>query len=435
MAYPRLNAELQAELRQIYQTLAGDDMPMVRKAAFVATGPLATVLKKEHVKEVVLPALKTLAEDGADSTRVHFVECVLAIAPVFVGSADEFAECVLPVFEAVAEDASWRVRAKFAKQMDKLVEVLPQPLSAQHALPVFAALLRDNEAEVRAGAVAALLGVCRASQADAFKAQVLPLIAGGALDADASAPVRVALSEAIADLCPVLGKDAAQNTILPVVLRMLKDDEADVRLNIISKIDVLSQILGAEQLSATIAPAVIEMAQDAKWRVRLSVMEKLAHIGKQLGAAFFEKALRDLFLAGLADSVYAVRTAAAEQIRPIIGVFGVDWATKKLLPQIFEIYEKAVNYLHRMVPVVLVGHLAGVVPGDVCAEAAVPLVLKACKDPVSNVRLSAARALEKLIPMLDAVLIQTRVKPVLVEMKSDADSDVQYYAGQALKKC
>ena len=39
---------------------------------------------------------------------------------------------------------------------------------------------------------------------------MLPLIAGGALDADASAPVRVALSEAIADLCPVLGKDAAQ---------------------------------------------------------------------------------------------------------------------------------------------------------------------------------------------------------------------------------
>jgi hypothetical protein len=30
---------------------------------------------------------------------------------------------------------------------------------------------------------------------------------------------------------------------------------------------------------------------------------------------------------------------------------------------------------------------------------------------------------------------QTRVKPVLVEMKGDADSDVQYYAGQALKKC
>jgi hypothetical protein len=52
-----------------------------------------------------------------------------------------------------------------------------------------------------------------------------------------------------------------------------------------------------------------------------------------------------------------------------------------------QIYDKAVNYLHRMVPVVLVGHLAGCVPGDVCAEAAVPLVLKACKDPVSNVRL------------------------------------------------
>jgi hypothetical protein len=38
-----------------------------------------------------------------------------------------------------------------------------------------------------------------------------------------------------------------------------------------------------------------------------------------------------------------VRTAAAEQIRPIIGVFGVEWATKKLLPQIFEVQYACVS--------------------------------------------------------------------------------------------
>lgn len=30
---------------------------------------------------------------------------------------------------------------------------------------------------------------------------------------------------------------------------------------------------------------------------------------------------------------------------------------------------------------------------------------------------------------------QTRIKPVLNEMKADTDSDVQYFSGQALKKC
>ena len=285
MMYPRLNPALQAEVRQMYQSLASDETPMVRKAAFAATGPLCTVRKKESVREVVLPALKTLADDGADATRVHFVECVLAIAPLFVGPGalggdGEFAECVVPSLEAVAEDASWRVRSKFAKQADKLAEVIGQTLSAQHVLPAFARSLRDSEPEVRSAACTSLLGLCRASEAGAFKAIVLPSIA--ALAADSSAPVRVALSEALADLCPVLGKDSSLQLVLPVVLRMLKDDDSEVRLNVIAKVDVLSKVLGPEQLSSTLAPAVIEMAQDAKWRVRLSVMEKLAHIGKQL---------------------------------------------------------------------------------------------------------------------------------------------------------
>jgi serine/threonine-protein phosphatase 2A regulatory subunit A len=153
------------------------------------------------------------------------------------------------------------------------------------------------------------------------------------------------------------------------------------------------------------------------------------------GVAFFESSLKDLFLGGLADSVYAVRTSAAEQIRPLIETFGVEWSCKKLLPPIMAIYDSTVNYLHRMVPVVLSGHLVGVLPADALAEIAVPLVLKACKDQVSNVRLAAARSLEKLIPALDATLVQNRVKPVLNEMKSDSDADVQYFSGQAMKKC
>ena len=68
---PLVCARTQAEVRQLYQTLAGDDMPMVRKAAFVATGPLATVLKKEHVKEVVLPALKARACVSVCGSQMH----------------------------------------------------------------------------------------------------------------------------------------------------------------------------------------------------------------------------------------------------------------------------------------------------------------------------------------------------------------------------
>lgn len=69
----------------MYATLSRDETPMVRKAVYVASGPLATVLGKEHVRTEVLPVLRQLAEDPADSTRIHCVEALLAIAPIFVG--------------------------------------------------------------------------------------------------------------------------------------------------------------------------------------------------------------------------------------------------------------------------------------------------------------------------------------------------------------
>jgi hypothetical protein len=139
--------------------------------------------------------------------------------------------------------------------------------------------------------------------------------------------------------------------------------------------------------------------------------------GVMQGIASFEKTLRDVIMAGLADSVYAVRTSACEQVRVMIDAFGVEWGVKQLLPYIFEVYDKAVNYLHRMVPVVVIGHVVAVIPVEVTIDSALPILLKACKDPVSNLRLCAARILEKTIPSLDTTLVQTRIKPLLLEMK------------------
>jgi hypothetical protein len=80
----------------------------------------------------------------------------------------------------------------------------------------------------------------------------------------------------------VLGRDLTQSTILPLLLRLLKDDESEVRFHLISKVDVLCRVLGADVLAQSLAPAILELSHDAKWRVRLSVVEKLAYLGKQL---------------------------------------------------------------------------------------------------------------------------------------------------------
>ena len=57
MIYSRLNGPLQDEVRQLYITLSHDETPMVRKAAFIATGALTAVYRKEHVRSDILPGM------------------------------------------------------------------------------------------------------------------------------------------------------------------------------------------------------------------------------------------------------------------------------------------------------------------------------------------------------------------------------------------
>ena len=59
----------------------------------------------------------------------------------------------------------------------------------------------------------------------------------------------VFLSESIVDLCLPLGRDHTQNSLLPLILKLLKDEEPEARLNVIGRVNILVQVLTPEQVS------------------------------------------------------------------------------------------------------------------------------------------------------------------------------------------
>lgn len=58
---------------------------------------------------------------------------------------------------------------------------------------------------------------------------------------DPSQHVRAALGTQISGLAPLLGKDSTIEHLLPLFLKLLKDDFSDVRLNIISKLEQVNE--------------------------------------------------------------------------------------------------------------------------------------------------------------------------------------------------
>ena len=109
---------------------------------------------------------------------------------------------------------------------------------------------------------------------------------------EVSEQVRAALASSVGDLAPALGRDATVARVLPVLLALLRDANAEVRLNIISNLGPVHAVVGVDLLSQSLLPAIVDLADDAKWRVRGAIIEHVPLIADQLGVAFFDDALK-----------------------------------------------------------------------------------------------------------------------------------------------
>ena len=155
------------------------------------------------------------------------------------------------------------------------------------------------------------------------------------------------LASVVMGLAPMLEKEAAINDLLDLFLRLLKDEVPEVRLNIISKLDAVNKVIGIEVLTQPLLPAIVELAEDKLWRVRLAIIEYVPLLAGQLGVEFFDDKLSALCLSWLGDPVYSVREAATLNFKKLIQIFGVEWASRSIIPQILNFHSHA-NYLYRL---------------------------------------------------------------------------------------
>ena len=87
--------------------------------------------------------------------------------------------------------------------------------------------------------------------------------------------VRSALATTIMGLAPVVGRENTTQLLLPLFLRLLRDENSEVRLNIISKLECVNEVIGIDLLSQSLLPAVVDLAEDRQWRVRLAIIEAM----------------------------------------------------------------------------------------------------------------------------------------------------------------
>lgn len=231
-------------------------------------------------------------------------------------------------------------------------------------------------------------------------------------------------------IAPVLGKDKAVELLLPLFVRLLKDEIPDVRMSVVPSLGTLNEVIGSDLIAQQIIPEIATLADDPQWRVRLAVCEQIPGLAGSLGQSVFNDKLKALVLAWLEDNVFSIRSNASICIAKLCKVLGAGWVTSSLLPKLTSMAnnKESETYLSRLTALFLMQSCAETMDKDNVNKGALPIVLKLCKDPVANVRFNAARALELMAPKLAS----KEVKPTLDTMTKDSDIDVQYYSKQAL---
>lgn len=157
VVHVRVSAQMQADLRQTFANLCGDETPMVRRAAAKHMGSFVQVCTADIVKDEIVPLFLRLSEDDQDSVRLLIVE---TLAPLAKGLSRETVQTELTqTFRKFVADRSWRVRYMVSQQLFQLCEALGTECSKVEIVPALTRLLSDTEAEVRVASVAQIAKV------------------------------------------------------------------------------------------------------------------------------------------------------------------------------------------------------------------------------------------------------------------------------------
>jgi serine/threonine-protein phosphatase 2A regulatory subunit A len=413
------------ELRKKFLELCNEDTPIVRRAGSKMLGEFATHVEKSHVIQEILPCFRKLSQDEQDQIRLLCIESLIPLAQYL--SKEENQVNTLGALLVAGEDKNWKVRLTFAKNFAELAESFGKEITDANLIQTFSVFLNDAEAEVKDAAIISLSKCLHTISPEKITGYLLPTIQQ--MYSDSSAQFKAGLAKALCKMSPIVGVDVTTSKLLPILLELIKDEDGDVRLNSASGLINLADVLGNDLLREDVCSSLSQMTKDTQWRVRSAVYDLLADLGMTLGKDGFQKHLREIFFGFLTDTAASVRNEGIKKLGELANSYRSDWIIDEVIPKLNEIYDQEKQgYLYRMCVINAGIEISRSLSKSQINAHVVPIMLKACADPVANVRITVCKAIKVLISIPEAQPCGSNFKSTLADLVNDSDKDVAHFA-------
>ena len=226
----------------LFESLANDVSFQVRAASLEYLGPLITELGNANTTKSLVDHFVSMAESTGGQGELKLA-CAFNIPGVAYTIGRERWHEIKGAYDNLANSMNWRVRRSLACSLHEMARILGAEMTEMDLLPVFEVMLDDTD-EVRIGVVANLAK---------FMSELSPatrlvhldllsdIVATEGTDVIGNWRLRAAMSEELGALSGILPAHANEETLLPLLLRLLKDPAAAVRAKCIKALGEVLQ--------------------------------------------------------------------------------------------------------------------------------------------------------------------------------------------------
>ena len=307
---------------ELFEPMANDVSFQVRAAGLESLGPLIAELGREYASESLVDHFVSMAESAGGPGGLQ-----LACAYNFPGVAltigyERWGE-IRDAYLTLSSSVDWRVRRTLACSMHEIAKILDGETAEADLLPVFEDMLCDTD-EVSLGAVNHLAEFTRELSPKARMMHLRLLPGVGVTDRKDSIGnwrLRAAMAGQLETLSSVLPASANEETILPMLLRLLRDPASAVRSKAVAATGgVLRNTTRNSKETWRMGPVgkmvseIKLMATRPRWTDRQAYIQLCASFVGVVDASVVIEELLPLMLMASEDAVPNVRRSLAEAL-------------------------------------------------------------------------------------------------------------------------
>ncbi|KAK2812576.1 Polyamine N-acetyltransferase 1 [Emmonsiellopsis sp. PD_5] len=237
------------EIMTTIEDLVSDPSQHVRAALGTQISGLAPILGKEQTIAHLLPMFLQMLKDEFPDVRLHIISKLELVNKVI--GIELLSQSLLPAIVQLAEDKQWRVRLAIIEYIPLLASQLGVKFFDEQLSALCMGWLGDAVFSIREAATLNLKKLTEVFGVEWAKGSIIPKVTS--MGQHPNYLYRMTTCFAISTLAPAINLQIIENSILPILERLVTDDIPNIRFNVAKSYAVIIDTLRRLPAEGTLA--------------------------------------------------------------------------------------------------------------------------------------------------------------------------------------